>query len=188
MRKLFILIFTLSNFIVFSQYNKGKIFLNNGDELIGLIKITKGDDVKFKSDNDSKVIEYDDDLIKSFEFTENNILRKYVYSETTHLDNEKSRTDKWNKLLEVKVEGKVSLFRYVTTVNNMRHVSYYLKKESDKLPVFYCGKGYFYKQKFIPFVSKYFSDCKNLVEKVKSKELKQKEFEIVVEFYNNECK
>jgi hypothetical protein len=188
MKNLYILIFVFSNIISFAQYNNGKIQLNDGNELNGLIKITKGYDVKYKSDDDSKVIEYDNDLIKSFEFTENGILRKFIYSETTHINNEKSRVDKWNKLLEIIIEGKVSLFKYYISVDNMVHTSYYLKKETDKLPLFYYGEGYLYKQKFIPFVSTYFSDCVNLVEKVKAKEFKHKEFKEVVEYYNKECK
>lgn len=190
MKNIYILIFLFSNFIVIAQYNQGKIQFIDGTELIGLLKITKGDDVKFKKDADSKVIEYDDDLIKSFEFTENNVLRKFIYSETTHINNENSKTDKMHKLLEIIINGKISLFKYYSNINNMGFITYYLKKESDKLPIFYYAEGYFYKQKFIPFVSNYFSDCVDLVEKVKAKtkDFKHKDYKKVVEYYNKECK
>lgn len=187
MKNLFILTLLFLNFKSFSQYNNGKIQFNDGSELIGLIKITKGNDVKFKNDDDSKVKEYDKDLIKSFEFTENSILKKYIYSKTSHLNDEKSRSDKWNKLLKIVIDGKVKLYEYYISVHNSGHTSYYLKKESDDLPIFYYGEGYFYKQKFIPFVENYFSDCNSLVEKVKSKEIKQNAFKKVVEYYNSLC-
>ncbi len=188
MKSLFVSIFLFIYTCSFSQYNRGKIQLNDGTELIGLIKITKDDGVKFKIDDDSAEKKYNNDLIKSFEFNENNILRKFIYSETIHIDNKKSRSDKWNKLLEILIDGKIKLYMYYTIVyNNTGQTSYYIKKENDNLPVFYYGEGYLYKQKFIPFVEKYFSDCTTLIDKVKSKELKHSEFKEVVQYYNQSC-
>jgi hypothetical protein len=187
MKKIFILYLIFSNLISYSQYNQGKIILNNAKELIGLVKITKGDDLKFKENEDSKVIEYDKKEVSKFEFNTNEGVQKYVYAQTVNL-NKDNNNNKYPKLLKVIIEGKVSLFEYYTvTYNNIGLTSYYVKKESDIFPIFYYGGG-LHRQKFIPFVSEYFKDCETLVDKVKNKELKHNQFEEVVQYYNEKCK
>lgn len=184
--KYIILFFLFINFS-FSQYFKGKIEFNDGKTIEGFLKTTKRDDVKFKETENSKIIEYDKNLIKNFEFLQNDKLRKFIYSQTQQINGDQNRTDKWNRLLEIISEGKIVLYRYETSFNNTSTISYFLKKSINNLPIFYYGEGFMYKQKFIPFVEKYFIDCPILVDLVKSKKIKHNKYIDVVEYYNNKC-
>lgn len=168
-----------------AQYNQGKLTLNDGKELNGLLKITKGDDIKYKENEDSKVKEYDKKEVSKFEFNLNGEVHKYIYAKTIYADEKES---KYFKLLQVLVDGKVSLYLYYSdTYNGIIVTSYYVKRESEPFPLFYQSYSFFHEQKFIPFACEYFKDCEALVQKIKTKELKHTEFKEVVLYYNEKC-
>ena len=88
------------------------------------------------------------------------------------------------KFMQIIVDGEMKLFTYRGDWDsNLRDRGvryYYYQRNDDKL--FSPNNLYFKKE-----MSEYFSDCEELVNKIKTKEFKRNDAEKIVEFYNTNC-
>lgn len=104
--------------------------------------------------------------------------------------------------LKMEVDGNVKLYKYMKQYEHSyshtvasdgfvidmvpagarigKDYFYYYQKETDKI---YSPNNLLFKKE----MSKYFSDCKELINKIKAKEFKKKDAEEIVKFYNANC-
>ena len=75
-----------------------------------------------------------------------------------------------------------------TTQIEIDRIDYFLHKQEEEKLILIGSKGNFLYKNFKKAASKYFDDCLNLVEKIKTRELKLKHLPEIIEYYKTECK
>ena len=174
-------------------------------------------DIKFKAKKEAKKEFFDFKEIRSISIVEVGKVITYevkyktkktapIVNETKKKDDYDDDDDEWEEndvyesvrmpyLFEVVVKGDVSLYTFSTMTgsNGMMGgggsiTTYYLSKGNDDYvtTIAYFGSlnvGKSFKKKAI----KYFSDCPNLVQKIKDKVYKKRDIKEIVEYYNSNC-
>ena len=196
MIKNFLIIFSIL-FINFtnSQEREAKIILKDNTNIEGLGEIKKNK-IYFRLTPDEKPEVWTEEDAKGIEFTGYRIHEKYVY--VIHGKKEEAH------LMLVILEGAVELYKdlyYMPeyspgmapsmqvgagpfpsgTVNSVKNIDYYLKRPNDP-------KGSIVTMDFKKMGRKFFSDCEDLMIKIKEEEFFEEE-EIIdlVKYYNHNC-
>jgi len=171
--------------------NKVSLNLRDGSELNGYGKINYKDEIIFRKSLDAEKTKYNYKTVKSI----------IVYSSDSTQGRSEYKIIKGSastniKLLGVVSIGKVNLYQESiasrlpmnsgfgnTTYTTLK---YYLSKgDSDEtIPL---REGNTYSKKFKRIANEYFSDCPELINKIRLKKFKRYGIESVVGFYNNNC-
>ncbi|MDE1207565.1 hypothetical protein [Tenacibaculum larymnensis] len=177
---------------IFNTYEKGTIYLRNGNKIEGLVKITNyGGKIKFKKTSDCEKIVYDEKDVKSLKFRFGD---EYIYKITIK--------NRYIYLLKREIKGEkldlYSLESQSPTLHNGfgggTYTTYFIGKSNtdfaEKLPNNEKGN------KYRRVISKYVSHCNNFSELIKDKKSLKKNFEDkinsitgnIIEHYNENCK
>ena len=211
------LIFTLSlliNLTISAQKSWAVITLNDGTIKKGYARIkSMASTVKYKANKNAnkEFIEFDD--IKSLSISENGefvdyeIKYKKIPNTYTNNDDDDDDDDEPIKnkkefhyssplLLKVEIKGKVNLYSILVAnppsmgPNGMMyggggtHTVYYVSKNNSEFISSLVGTfGGGFKRRAM----KFFNDCPELVEKIKRRKYKFRDFKEIVQFYNNKC-
>jgi hypothetical protein len=187
-----ILVFSLN---CISQNKGATLYLRNGDTLRGLAKFTQGG-VQFRYNKKSVKENFSDYEIKKIDIEEegdNSITYRYKL-----VVNNQQMAIPMPMILIAK--GKINLYRMtitntnfgmfnktqMVTTNTFKH--YYVCRNNSDVVTRIAIVGTFLDKNFIKTASKYFSDCEDLVKKIKNRYYKKKNIEEVVNFYNRKCK
>lgn len=172
--------------IVSAQYNEGTIYFKDSTSSQGLIKIRMfGGGIKFKPDNDSEAVNYNNDQIYGYDIKNN----KYRY--------EKYGDAYPAILLMEELNGKIILYSDQITspglpMNNGMGMGmgmgfgggtttiYYIKVNNQLIRIGTRISRNHMKMKF-------FNDCPSLVKKIEKRELKRRDVYKIIEFYNQNC-
>jgi hypothetical protein len=187
--KLFFLLLICYNITCFGQLKPSMVVLKSGDTLNGVIGKLKNETFKYKK--------YSNGKSKEINFSEINIIQ-IRYSKNDTKTYRFFQLNSNNKFLAVQpsiLGTKTELFFTTYNINssgagginiNQTIVQYYAKKKRET-KLTYLGKYDIFgamREKVI----EYFSDCRNLVEKVKNKDFRMRNgLEKVVEYYNKNC-
>ena len=200
---LILLEFTLySQNIGFNLYSQNKITITfaDGSKIKGYGRVKMGDKIRYKKNKNSKK--------KIFSYDTKRKVRKFtVHTEETDRYFEYKIVQRFKrlsyiKLLEVEKFGKVKLYKYTGTyrVNSfatdgiggfggMRYskTKYYISK-NNSIRVRDLRIGNTYSRRFRRIAKRYFSDCTDLMKKIKSREYFDR-YDIfsVVDYYNDNC-
>lgn len=191
-KQLLVLFFVLSALLGYSQLEPAEIVLNNGKKLSVLAKI-KGDYIKYKTHKEAKREEIHFSTISSFEILAGKEKKTYKWVKVK---------DKNYRVLEEVCTGRVSMYLstaigYSPTpspgmggfrgVSNSYTIENYYLKRTTETEAEHLGSNQWFTKNFKDAASAYFSDCPELVEKIKNKEYKKRDLVEIVEYYNNEC-
>ncbi|WP_299683331.1 hypothetical protein [uncultured Tenacibaculum sp.] len=185
----------------FNKYEKGKVELNNGEVIYGLVKITDFSNVKFKKDKKSKVVTY---ALEDFKKVKRN-LKSAFFSK---------KTKNGHVLVQKIIDGSLSVYykiRYksmnsqlgltvggigVGTSPGVTYREYYIQKNEDEILVEIPSN--YKRKKFRKVLTKLTSDCTNFPLLIKNKkeiegnfleEEENKEVVVnIVNYYNEKCK
>ncbi|WP_046755631.1 hypothetical protein [Kordia jejudonensis] len=189
--KLTLLLLFMLNFSCFAQLNPSKIILKSGDTITGVIGKLKSKTFKYKRYSKAKPEEINFSDISSVQISySKNSIKTYTFFAT-------QENDKLIAVEELVIGEKVQLYGVVYNTrsfvanSSLSHsqtvVTYYLKKSSEtKLTKLgpYDPLTNNLKAKTLA----YFSDCKNLIEKINTKEFRIRDgLEQIVTFYNENC-
>jgi len=186
-----ILIFSLN---CISQNQKATIYLRSGDTIQGLVKFTSFG-IKFRYDKQSKKENYDAKKIIKLDINEQGKTNTYVYKLAK--DYGHSATP---KLMTLITKGKINLYRIIITntsfqmhgiiavasTHSMEH--YYVCRNNSDVVTRLTTVGTFLDKNFIKAASEYFSDCQDVVNRIKNKNYRKKDMEEIVKLYNRSCK
>lgn len=170
---------------------------NDGTTKTGLGRLSGIDKIKFKTDKKSKASKYHFTNLDKVIIGEGEDSSTYKYI--------KVDIETYKVLKEVSF-GKVSLYTQdITGYSNGAFVptgfgggmwiaggsSYQIKdlfvqRTEDEMAT-HLGSNQLFSKNFKKAASEYFSDCPNLVQKIKDKEYKKKDIKEIVVFYNNQC-
>jgi len=190
--KLFFLLFITINLHAFAQFSESYkasiIVLKTGDTLTGKGK-TKKKGFKYKADSNAKPY--------FIEFSKIDYIQQR-YSKKKVIDYKffKFGNDKNYSKLERLIKGKNAELFVLTSFSNLNafggfsptyYEEFFIKRFSQKNPRRF-GSYDIFSNKLKRQVMSYFSDCPELVEKIKTKEFKMSDgLEQVVIFYNEHC-
>jgi sRNA-binding regulator protein Hfq len=199
--KLIVLAFLFINSISsYSQQKKAILYLKNGSNLQGFAKINSYDDeIKFKTDKNSKALVYKAADVEKIFLEEKNENIEYRYKS---INEDKSRP----YLLVLRIEGKLSLYEYYkslpgidnksahqknSAIGNTKTYSipyYFVTKNNEEQAVFLgSGGGIGGQKKFMKRTERFVSDCPELVKKIKQKEFQRKDIIKIIIYYNDNC-
>lgn len=177
MKKTLTLFAILSFLFVNAQSDEGTIYLKDSTEIKGLIKIKTFGGVKYKANESSDIIEYENSQLNGYDIKENGIIKKYRFKEVQGV----SRRMKIEKL------GKINLYSiFVSNSGSAMGMGlptssgnvYFLEKNNVIIRTgakFKNGKLYL------------IEDCPILIDKIKTKEFKKREVIEIIEYYNKKC-
>ncbi|WP_053976662.1 hypothetical protein [Mangrovimonas xylaniphaga] len=184
MKPLLTLCFLFVCLLSYAEYNRGTVFFKDGSLSKGLIKIKTEGGIKFKVNEDAEVVEYDYHSIDGFD-TEGKHY-KYILVQDKEAP----------KLLHETLKGSITLycdemynqnFNFPNAATVMASMStkgnndasyYYIKVNDDIIRI-----GMRIKKKHL----KIFSSCTSLMDKIESKELKRRNVEGIIAYYNEHC-
>ncbi len=192
MKKIVVFILIQFSFTVFAQEREATILFNDSTTVKGFAEVKK-EKIYFRVSLTSEVSEWNYDIAYGLIFSGYGYSEKYVYIMP-------GKYSKKPKLMEVIEEGKVNLYKESTlgyTVGigvsasksgigagpTLRHefsTVYYVKRKEEE----YATDITF---SFKDNTTKYFSDCKALVEKIKKREFIKKDIVAIVYYYNDYC-
>ncbi|MBW1297917.1 hypothetical protein [Aquimarina litoralis] len=190
MKKIIFFILVLISFNeMFSQEQEAEIFFKDGTSLEGYGMIHKLNEIKFRISLDDDYDVWTYLMVKSIVFFDYNHGGMYEY--VTLKPNESP------KLLEVLSEGNINLYADVTSYNYYTGGNFqdrsstiqkkkfsinklYVKRTNEKHPTALTGN-------FRKKAQKYFSDCKEIVEKLKTGEFRKTNANEMVDYYNDFC-
>jgi len=182
MKYLIIILFTFS--LSFAQNQEAKIFFKDGDTFEGFGMITGNNNIKFRLSLDDKPTRFTSDEISRIEFYDFETSATFQYIKLK---------EKY-KLLEVLIEGEVSLYAQVKT-NWRLFLEYSNNYYNHNNFTFYLVKKRHNNQNSNKIISlgwkkkmmEYFSDCSELVRKIQSNEFKRDDLQEIVIYYNDFC-
>lgn len=170
--KRIILIITLVYFsqinAQFNDYKFGKVFFKDGTEKWGFIKFKDLDKIQFKKEMNNKAVIFGyEDIVK---------LNNDSDFEYLLIDNKP-------RLLKVVLKGKINLYSSEYMYEGLNgfsaeYTAYYIEK-NEKITI--TDKNFKKKYDFI------IKDCNDLYSKLQNKEMKRKELETIIDYYNINC-
>jgi hypothetical protein len=197
--------FNISSQSLFNKYEKGTLYLRNGANLKGFIKITVDNKIKFKKTLEDKKQIFDYKKVDKLKFS---FKDEYVYKITA----KRKKT-----LIKRTIKGKLDLYTAraqspgipngnlgLSTTGGGNYTVYYIGRENSDLIEKIENEPS--KKKFIETLSKYTADCQDFLNKIKDKESieyyfenieshsrgdaknKDSKIENMVNYYNNHCK
>lgn len=191
MKKIIFLILVLVAFNeVLSQEQEAEIFFTDGTSLDGYGMIHKTNEIKFRISLDDEYDIWTYLMVKSIVFYDYNHGGMYEYVTL--------KSNGSPKLLEVLSKGNTNLYADVTTYNYYSGNNFqnefptsvrkekislkklYVKKLDEKYPTALTGS-------FRKKSQKYFSDCKEVVEKLKTGAFRKTNANEMVDYYNDFC-
>jgi hypothetical protein len=203
MQKVVLFLFLSFLLKVNGQYKEGIIYYKNGETKKGLIKERSSEDIKFKTNHKSKSIKLDYKKIKGYDINNSKYRYKYFNKsgagkvvgfdhKTGKIIYEKNKKSvNTPKLLKLIIEGNTNLFVEEFTGGGFAisggngasfgggtTTEYYIEKFGNITKI---GTRIGNDQ------LKYFNDCKSLIEKIKSKEIRRNDVVRAINFYNNKC-
>lgn len=184
MKKIFVITLFLFSTTLISQ-EKASLILRNGDTLNGYSYARETlQSIKFQKEKDSKKVKYNYKQVKRVLFR--NQIFDYKVIEGIR------STPRLYKLMK---PGKVSLYRFdFTRTSNFNNfsmsnevVEYSVCKNYSDLVTVFNASGLGIERSFRKKAAKFFKDCPELVEKIKSKTWRMKNIPEIVDYYNNNC-
>ncbi|SFS31977.1 hypothetical protein [Lutibacter maritimus] len=185
MKKIFTLIALLSFLLSYGQFREGIIYDKTGKEKKGLIKVKKFDGIIFKLDENSKEIYYDEKHIIGYDIKKENDIEKYRYKIVENAS--------FLRPMKMEISGKISLFSVnnsgthmipmgpsgvMTPMGSFTKIVYFIEKDNRLIRT-----GTRLDKKTLEL----FQDCYTLIEKLDKNEIKKREVEKIVNFYNSNC-
>lgn len=199
MKKIFqILLIILVSQVALAQNKKGVVYLNDGSQLKGLVKLTKGNKVKYRLNKESeKRIFNKHSVDRVVLFKEDGELEEFAFRQI-----ERSSISSI-KVMQVITRGKITLYKVVTHGTHyyggglpgqapMMGASYsisnyYVGKEDSKLVNQITSKGALFEKNFKKAAMNYFKDCPALVKLIENKTYRKRDLEEIVKYYNEKC-
>ncbi|WBL21722.1 hypothetical protein [Zunongwangia sp. HRR-M8] len=199
MKKIAVVLFLFISLVAKSQsWQEGTIVLKNEKQLEGLVMlpviskdyltVNLNNKVKFKASKKSKKKKFTEDDIKRIEIIKEGSKSTYVYLPVS---------EKKSEVFEIVIAGgKVNLYARgvsMTTSNGTgtgvasgfsvgNYDEFYVKRPQEEIasPLVTIRISKSFKNR----AADYFSDCPSLVRKLNDKDLKEKDIQKVIEFYN----
>ncbi|MFD0965103.1 hypothetical protein [Pseudofulvibacter geojedonensis] len=176
------------SFLSFSQNQEAKIFFNDGETFEGFASITGNNKIKFR-------LNLEDEPTK---FSSNEISRVEFYGLYTEAIFEYVKLNNQYNLLQVLTEGEVTLYAEVKTswsvlFLNLNTFGAGQYSDTNFFTLYLINKKFpkpFNKNPFVGWKKKmmeYFSDCDELVRKIKANEFNRNDLKEIVEYYNDFC-
>jgi len=205
MKNILLTILLLLPFITYSQkvgggafainpFYEAKVEMRSGEILEGVARLNLNNEIVFKKDIDDDKIFYNYKTAKSVKLTIEGKQEEYAYKIVDGVAHPHAI-----KLLEVFTKGNVILY-FKKKSSNTTHTGvtptgmgmmytnfdYYLGVPGQDL-VTDLRNGNTYSKRFKTIAKEYFSDCPDLLKKIKDKYFKRYEIRAVVKYYNNNC-
>lgn len=177
MKKTFTLLAILSFLFINAQSNEGTIYLKDSTEIKGLIKIKTFGGVKYKTNENSDIIVYENSQLNGYDINENGIIKKYRFKEVQGI----SRRMKIERL------GKINLYSiFVSNSGSAMGMGlptssgnvYFIEKNNITIRT-----GARFKKGKLHLIE----DCPILIDKIKKKEFKKRDVIKIIDFYNKNC-
>jgi hypothetical protein len=206
MKKVTILtIVLLFSIKLYAQKYKGTVYFKDGTKTNGFIKVIN-DDILFKTNKKERRVIYNSSQVDSLFFLDK-VIRKFEYI--------KIRSNDSPILAYVKINANLKLYKVVrretttkvvfkTRINNQlksesyptenlseqKTAAFFLKRKNEKFASHFASfrtDKYKDESTFKETIRKYFKNCKGIIEKVKNKKFKKKDYLKIVEYYNKKC-
>jgi len=199
MKKIIILFFINFSLIAFCQEREATILFNDNTSIKGFAEIKK-EKIYFRVSLNEKVTEWNYDMAKGLVFSGYGFSEKYLYI----------KPGKYSKkpiIMEVVEEGNVCLYmETIETIKTIVHPQhneplspsnpFYKFPETRK--IYDIERTYYVKKSNEEYATdisfsfkdnsmRYFSDCIELVKKIKTKEFKKEDILEIVYYYNDYC-
>lgn len=179
----YVIIFLLTFSLGFTQNQEAKIFFKDGDSFEGFAMITGNDEIKFRLNLDDKPTKFNSKEIYRIEF--------YGFEDSVTFEYFKINNSL--VLLEIVAEGEVLLLSNTEEswiinpikekMNKTKISTLFLKRKSSD-EIFSLNNPFLrWKKK----MSEYFSDCEELVRKIRTNEFNRSDIKEIVEYYNDYC-
>ncbi len=178
MKKTLTIIAFLSFLISHGQFKEGIIYDKTGNKRKGLIKIRAFGGIKFKLNQDSNEINYDEKNISGYDVKDNGMTKMYRYKKV-----EKG----YLKPMKLEISGKINLYSIFSSNAGVAGPmglpvasgkTYFVEKDGTTLKL---GTKIKSKKLYL------FEDCPVLMKRINDKELKKAEITKIIIFYNKEC-
>jgi hypothetical protein len=184
-------LFLLISFVIYSQEREAIILFNDNTSIKGFGEIKK-EKIYFKVSLAGKTSEWSHDFAKGILFSGYGFSEKYIYI----------KPDKYSKpvLMEVIEEGNMNLYResnYGLSIGMELFVKASEATVGPKLDYDYSSKYYVKREneenatdlsfRFKTISLRYFSDCEDILEKIRNKDFKVKTIPELVFYYNDYC-
>ena len=164
------------------QNEKYTIYKHGGQVYKTNRYVTKTGFIKFKVDNNSRLLPYRDlDSIVSYQKNKKSKELEPVVKMFIPI------SDTRGALMEVIERGKCTLFLWRYSSGGGTSTNYYAYREGEGKPKLIVTRDIISPLNFIKDTSEYFSDCEALVTKIKNKDYKKKETPEMVRYYNTQC-
>ncbi|WP_338360209.1 hypothetical protein [Yeosuana marina] len=175
MKIIFIILIVFSCSLANAQFNKGTVYLKDGNTKTGLIKERDLGGIKYKEKEESDVELYDHTSIDGYDITEKGIA-KYRYKKTEN---------GFPQIMQIVRVGKINLYSIkvanrdiMTGIRVNYNFIYFIEKDNVITRV---GK------KLSKSDLELFKDCPSLIKKIKKKEFKKNDVYQIVNFYDMNC-
>lgn len=192
MNKIVLLLLITFSTASFCQEREATILFNDSTSVKGFAEV-KNEKIYFRVSLTAEKSEWSYDMAYGLLFTGYGFLEKYIYVKP-------GKYAKKPKLMEVIEEGTVNLYKESDLGYNVGIGVSASKSTIGAAPTVTYGFSttYFVKRKSEAFAtdisfsfksnsSRYFSDCKALVEKIKKREFTEKDIVDIVYYYNDYC-
>ena len=183
--------FGISQSEVYSQKNGVVLIFKDGTRLKGLGKTLSDGTMKYRKNKKEKPRFIDLKDVEKIKIYKKDGVYFRAYKKI-------KGTSKY-KYLELIEEGKLTIYRkfkgvYLPVDSNglpfyglkKNLVDYYVQREGEEEVTPLISSGFF-SANFKKVALDYFSDCKELIYKIKQEELTKDDFSLIVNFYNYEC-
>ncbi|AXT49882.1 hypothetical protein D1818_03225 [Aquimarina sp. BL5] len=186
-----IIFFGINQSEVYSQKNGVVLIFKDGTRLKGLGKKLSNGTMKYRKNKKEKARFIDLKDVEKIKIYKKDGVYFRAYKKI-------KGTSKY-KYLELIEEGKLTIYRkfkpvYLPTDRNGQPlyffeknlVDYYVQREGEEEVTPLISSGFF-SVNFKKVALDYFSDCEELIDKIKQEELTKDDFSLIVDFYNYEC-
>lgn len=186
-----IIFFGINQSEVYSQKNGVVLIFKDGSRLKGLGKKLSNGTMKYRKNKKEKARFIDLKDVEKIKIYKKDGVYFRAYKKI-------KGTSKY-KYLELIEEGKLTIYRkfkpvYLPADRNGQPlyffeknlVDYYVQREGEEEVTPLISSGFF-SVNFKKVALDYFSDCKELIDKIKQEELTKDDFSLIVDFYNYEC-
>ena len=192
---LLLLVYLSTPIIVAQSYNEyvtAEVYFLDGTRKDGLALVKPSSDkISFKENKVANRVKYNHNDVARLVLKKDTIARVFRYK--------KVPDRRAPRLLQVVVENpKISM--YATFINykpgglisaifniDETDYTYYLVKNQSKDAIYIGERGLTSKKHMSKLIKKYMSDCTYLIERANKKELKLKDTQQIVEYYNRNC-
>ncbi len=195
MKKIIYILAFLVALPMVAQKQEAILHFKDSTVLKGLAKITHTKGILFKKAKGEEKIEYTFEELKYIEIKEKKKSKEFTTYSYRILPE-----SGYTLLKQIEV-GKVNLYKFFDVFHSSKSgpngsmtsksssiSRYYIAKENEETLTNLGINGLEFGKRFKKNASSYFSDCPELVLKIKKRKFKKKHIQDVVKFYNESCK